>query len=1276
MRHLWGKFRGKFWRFGVAIGIGAFAITVFFQNCGIQRPTIGDAKFSKVSYHHTGFEESCSSCHEKERPTSSLNFRNLNVATPFDYANHGKGFDCISCHSMSSAGLRLPEDWAKGYFTHTANLGTCISCHTPQRPTTIVNGFNHSTSGMGDCISCHQKSMSSSFTSMADWKGASGIPGLLSFDTNEDINLITKVPVYSGTTITSFSTQTLTLHMTMNHSTTALNAADLQNCSICHEGASQGNFFPGKMHSSLTAQGIAQPTNCVDCHSGAKPVGFVGQNNTARTPPSPAMKHYAVAWGSTSPLVTGDCAQCHKSPPTNPSWTGASYHVNLFASPSSCVDCHANSRPLSVVPTTLVPNVTPFNHAIAGLGDCVSCHTSQVSWTNGKYHMTAGTLTSCNSCHGSERPNSAFMTIGGVTSPFAGYDSVNKPFDLTTHGGTLDCATCHAVPPSSPNITNWKNGHFVHTSSLTTCISCHSSQRPSALVSGFSHSTNGLGDCIGCHQASMSTTFSSITHWSGGVSTPTGLVGSHAFNPIISSIKLNLISTSLPATASNVASVAAKTQPSLVQQMRHGAIPAVFGASSTPSDCVACHSGAPTNYGGGVFHSKLTGAQNSAITNCRTCHTGSLPSDIVNKASAGTTLGNAALWPMDHNALLSNGKTVTKTTDNAGVEQGNGTFDCMTCHTQVGVTGGFGAGSFHNKIGALTPVNCTSCHYVIMPTSTTVPSRHIVNKMVHTSIQMTQDCTTCHTSPSSAQATTPAASHWSGGFYHSKISANPTACLDCHSSQKPMTTTLSEIAGQYMSHTSLQATGFDCAKCHLSEISPGATPSPFSKSMKFHTKVSATSCRDCHGLSNGSSVAGSGNNIPAGLTNSHTITTASSASGVSGLPDRIVHTAADVANKDCNACHTVAGSTIPAGKISPAWNNASFHANVSVVSTSCVTCHANLKPTGIVNGMNHSTISSDCSSCHSYPGTGGGTTGKLPNWLGASNGGPHTYSFMTASASTCVNCHKTDGVNKAGAVSAPLKLNIAKSTTVAIPAPGTSGIQYSHSWAATATGTKANSLTNCIGCHTQAVANALGPAMDGMGVYNSTPGAKGVQGWGSYWVSPSTTPITATGVFKHKIPTSVSYSQASGVTVNSWQVVNSCLPCHSTDQPAATTVYNYTYTYQNTSTQTVTASGTFVHSTTYSGTNDCAACHTKKSEAPYVSNYWQDPAAAPSGSITWAGGRFNHLQTNGSELAKTSCSACHGGSGFYDHDNKYGKTNWKLIMPCMSCHGTTAWTNK
>src|SRR5205085_12188843 len=158
-----------------------------------------------------------------------------------------------------------------------------------------------------------------------------------------------EVPTYAGTSVSAVAAVNEALPMPMFHSSASVPPS--MSCDACHAGAATGAFFPGRLHSSLAAGGFAQPGTCVDCHATSAPAGFVGPLNPARTPPTGEMKHDAVLWSGGArtaiPAVTQDCSTCHRSPST---WvTSQSFHASIGTQPSSCLDCHANSRPVTLL---------------------------------------------------------------------------------------------------------------------------------------------------------------------------------------------------------------------------------------------------------------------------------------------------------------------------------------------------------------------------------------------------------------------------------------------------------------------------------------------------------------------------------------------------------------------------------------------------------------------------------------------------------------------------------------------------------------------------------------------------------------------------------------------------------------------------------------------------------------------------------------------------------------------------------------------------------------
>ncbi|HWE23130.1 MAG TPA: hypothetical protein VG496_04235, partial [Myxococcales bacterium] len=472
-------------------------------------------------FHLTGSATpaSCVSCHEGERPKSAANWKSTTYSkAPFDYGGnsalgntHGDGLDCASCHAGPGTGGSWggTQTWVGGVFMHgpgTPSATTCVACHSSQRPdlnnvppSQLPGSFDHAANAAIDCFACHQATVSrgtyASYLPIpgGDWRGATAPPAGLTSDVAQNVMVTAGIPTWSGPSIVNVTPRSETLAMQMLHSSSQVPAAIAASCANCHVDAVSGIYYPGVLHASLTALNAAQPSACSDCHAGAAPQGFVGPiaTNPARKPPSAEMKHDAVAWSAGKPgttaLVTQDCGKCHLAPlqVAAGAWgvgrsgsAPALYHASLPAAPSSCIDCHANTRPSAVLTSSgaALPPGVKFDHsASAALADCVSCHASTSSWTGGKFHLAgSATPASCVSCHEGERPTS---TANWTSTTYA-----STPFDYAgnalgnTHGDGLDCASCHGGPGAGGawgGTQSWVGGAFTHgagTRSASTCI--------------------------------------------------------------------------------------------------------------------------------------------------------------------------------------------------------------------------------------------------------------------------------------------------------------------------------------------------------------------------------------------------------------------------------------------------------------------------------------------------------------------------------------------------------------------------------------------------------------------------------------------------------------------------------------------------------------------------------------------------------------------------------------------------------------------------------------
>jgi len=997
-------------------------------------------------------------------PTSHDAFFPIAAGSKHALGSDSPAITCNSCHGG----------------TATFQQFDCLSCHQHSDQAALTRGHHGLSQYAYDsasCYSCHPR-------------GTAGgaLPSGLISDPAQDFTINAQIPSYVDTSISSLSPQTETLPMPMDHSTTHVDATAFASCGNCHPGASAGAYYPGNLHASLANLNLAQPSACADCHASSKPIGFVGPTatNPARTPASAEMKHDAVLWSNGLPTaasaVPQDCAVCHVAPSGSMSatWgtsragtTPALFHASLTTAdlpqPASCVDCHANSRPNGVL--TVSPTNLQFDHtASAALADCASCHqegssaAQWSSWTGGKFHLAGDAApASCLPCHAAERPT--------TTSNWTSTTYTSSPFDYVpnaqgiSHGAGQDCAVCHTGPGTGAwgGTQNWVGGHFQHgasTISNNTCITCHSTQRPDlqpgtnaaamAALLGFDHSINGTGDCFGCHQATVAggghyqsyykpgTTTLPGGDWQGGLGYPGAtLIGSPSQSITITEIALQRSGTN------NLVTSTTSTSATLRNQILHTSTaipPAMYpGPESNPvfAKCYSCHTssnaidGSP--YANGQFHPRLP--SNWLLTQCLDCHTQG-PAGIVEKAASD-------LQPMDHNASFTSSVTI------GGVRvTGVGQIECAVCH-KPGAN--WSDGTFHANIGGAVPQDCTTCHYPLMADAARSDVSSGVNyAMKHASSQLTfQNCQTCHTTALSNSAKTPASALWQTGVFHASLPSQPSACLDCHAVSKPAANASTQSGvvynltlgatstntAQWMNHGSSSVVGKDCFVCHAADAQTSG--SAWSKSDSFHGAVSNPgSCRECHGLTNGGgSVAGTNNNLPVGLTNSSTVTSAA-ADSTTGVPagtlDQITHSDINVSSRDCNFCHTQKGVSTVSVVQGREWAQAGFHASFTPANSllmnrttgRCSNCHMNVKPGATFTAFDHSTFSAapgtqDCSSCHSWPGTGTATTA---NWLGASAvpltvtltnwgyGSPtsHTVTFAHPGPSTytsCEQCH-------------------------------------------------------------------------------------------------------------------------------------------------------------------------------------------------------------------------------------------------------------------------------
>ncbi len=981
-------------------------------------------------------EFQCISCHK--HPTALTKRLHLGVA---DFAaTGGSSAGCYQCHPTGE----------KGPFSHTGIIGSCAECHQVDSAFAALPkpGFTHRAIN-SDCGACHQD--------VTDWADATA-GGTDAFDPNNNLIIVSKQPTWVGPSIVSVTDDRQVIPMKMNHRTDAVDAGVLAECSNCHAQADLGQYYPGVLHWSLLTLGVPQPSACLTCHADASPTGFVGPLDSRRTPASGEMRH-DVEWPTTSTptrVATMGCQVCHQPPANVIDATGtfargrgdggiALFHDSLTAAgrpqPTACLDCHANTRPVVAVVTA----ARAFDHSIA-LGECSTCHRSTSQWSGGQFHTaSAPTPATCLPCHAGDRPTSTAGWLGTfLTSPFDYGTNVNG----VTHGSDQDCAVCHGGPGTGVWGTNqnWRSGLFNHTATsvaATTCIDCHTTQRPDLLAppadAGYDHAASGTGDCFACHQATVTRgAYVNLRpipggDWRGGQAYPADrLISTPGQSVRLQSTRLNRtgpLVTSMTTATANLPNAFLHTS---------AAIPAaVFPGSASAPDlmsCWHCHTSTGTTvtaFANGRFHASLTNYRATpaaAVTPlaqpsvCNDCHSGMRPPNVVSKTDAGTWL-----LPMDHSARFTGGSVVSVAA-----------MDCGVCHSNPG----FGPtqwsdGQFHSNLppGA-SPSECVSCHYPLMSTAqadVTFPDAGLPSTFImkhRSTLLTTQACATCHTGALGRSTATPTrATLWRPGAYHASLTAatQPATCLDCHAASAPpgatQSTTVYTLAEgatatngrQWMNHAHPTVTSKDCAECHRADAK--VSGSLWSPGTQFHARVptGVSTCATCHGLTNGrSSAPGSNNNLPGALISTATLTT-SSASPANTF-DQISHNDLNVTRVDCNFCHTQVGPSTAVGVQGSEWTKAVFHRSftsanpmaVNGTTARCSNCHLNVRPGPTYTRQAHAAFTAsstqDCASCHSWPGTNPTT----PNWLGAT--GAHSATGSTATSTLdCNTCHGMGG---------------------------------------------------------------------------------------------------------------------------------------------------------------------------------------------------------------------------------------------------------------------------
>jgi hypothetical protein len=667
----------------------------------------------------------------------------------------------------------VPPLGERGIPDHTpfADL-SCVQCHDLDRPAPVIDTLTNAPiihGGGQDCGQCHT-------AGGASWR-----------------------------IFTTFSHSPTPASCLDCHST--IRPAGLVNDHMLHSYPGVGDCVAchaaGAGVSWTTATFVHEPTavTCAECHTAQRPTTVINgfSHDAGGTGDCSACHHSpGIAWNdgffSHSPTPakcstchagtrpagpvgtppfdhsiagTGDCKSCHQPySASKTDWTGGSFSHS--PAPTSCIDCHLGIRPVGPSGTSA------FDHANGGTGDCVSCHvpksSTQTDWSGGTFSHSPAPA-SCTDCHAGDRPT------GPVGSP---------AFDHAI-AGMGDCKSCHAV--QSPSKSDWRGGNFSHSPAPATCIECHLAQRPATVTtSGFNHALGGAGECADCHQNPGVT-------WTGAVA---GY--DHATIPLTTRCD-SCHEGKRPAAAINVAWPGHPNNPN---QFVHGLLAA--------TDCKGCHLDAGGAWPPGTYsHSPNPGQ-------CSVCHLNQRP-----VGPAGSPVFNHALGGSGDCAACHANKSPTKTdwtggtfthtnaitacagcheyrrpADTLHTTQGAG--DCISCHAPKSPTKTDWTGGTFSHVPK--PTTCAGCHTVDKPgtavrgTGTSTDGKTYQNDYLHSLV--TGDCVACHKVKSATQT------DWTGGtFSHSPV---PATCTTCHTVTKP--------AGGVTSFDHSQAGLADCKSCH------------------------------------------------------------------------------------------------------------------------------------------------------------------------------------------------------------------------------------------------------------------------------------------------------------------------------------------------------------------------------------------------------------------------------------------------------------------------------
>ncbi len=844
----------------------------------------------------------------------------------------------------------------------------------------------------------------------------------------------------------------------------------------------------------------------------------------------------------------------------------------LALTPKGCITCHPKGEDV------------PYAHTSIVRGECATCHAEATAFAalpkEGLVHRDIGAA-DCGQCH----VTSSWTEVNGA--PDGVFDEA-KNLSVTTLLPRFSGTSIVSVTPQAQVLQMPMNHSVLDAGLRDACVNCHSEAAANDFYPGLMHSSlANLGvaqptRCADCHERDVVQDIGTR---------PIGFVGPTATAPARD-----------PASG----------------EMRHEARAWLDGGPSGASlvgECSTCHLAPGTltadwstgrTDAGVRFHASLTAAGLPQPNSCLDCHANTRPRALLTSMNASVPVG----LTFDHQGA-----------DTLG--------ECAACHTN---TTAWSGARFH-PVGSANPSTCLPCHAQERPTSTatwmqpgyqTAPFDYTTNDagVRHGG---GEDCVVCHTGPGSgAWGSTQ---NWQRGhFPHGPNTIAATACLTCHTTQRPdLLPNPAAIAMAIGFDHRLNGTG-ECGACHQATVIANRY------ARYFNPTTMTLPGGDWQG---GTSYPGDflvtspGHFVTLATTRLTRATPTSLITGTTAqsvtLPNAMKHTSTAIPaqlhpgpagtpnNTTCWHCHTHTNGTVTA------YSNGVFHSALTNYSatpggavtalpqtaTNCRDCHVQMLPPNIVQRagnallpMDHrarftsavniggSMVSSvdaiDCSVCHRTSGVAW-TDGRFHPVIGS------------ATPQDCTSCH--------------YPLMASTSADVA----NTNRFEMRH---------RSGTMTTqaCQTCHTMSLARAA--------------------------MMPATASLWNPGQLHSVSPTQPAL----------------CLDCHSNSEPAAATQGSNTYTFTQGGGSTTNTAQWMNHTSSAVVGRDCSVCHATD--------------AKPMGSA-WSKGTDLHSHAP----SLTQCSVCHGtgngrGTALGTNNNlPSGPTNSATVTTSSASPGVRAQMN-